>query len=201
MSLPLGNPSNMGTYYKFRSLQNFKRFLDILIDKRLYAATYKELNDPMEGVYMASSGLTRSERDKISKDKQQIRICSLSKNYNSSLMWTHYADEHRGCCIKIRVKNAKEVLYSDELETICEIKTAEEVLIHKSVMWQPEWEYRVLSKNSKFIPVEVEEVIFGIRVGDSDLARYRKIIYGIDDKIKVSRIERNELDNGYNNKQ
>lgn len=42
-------------YYKFRSLENIKRFLDILINERLYAARYDKLNDPMEGSYLVDS--------------------------------------------------------------------------------------------------------------------------------------------------
>ena len=37
------------TLYKFRSLQNLRRFLDILVNKRFYMAHYNEMNDPMEG--------------------------------------------------------------------------------------------------------------------------------------------------------
>ena len=39
-------------YYKFRSLDNIRHFLDILVNNRLYAARYDELNDPMEGAYL-----------------------------------------------------------------------------------------------------------------------------------------------------
>lgn len=39
-------------YYKYRSLSNLRYFLDILINKRLYMATYDELNDPMEGAFV-----------------------------------------------------------------------------------------------------------------------------------------------------
>ena len=42
-------------YYKFRGLQDLKRFIDIILNKRLYASRYGELNDPMEGVYMTDS--------------------------------------------------------------------------------------------------------------------------------------------------
>lgn len=41
-------------YYKFRSLQNLKRFIDIILNERLYASRYNELNDPMEGVYLTN---------------------------------------------------------------------------------------------------------------------------------------------------
>lgn len=39
-------------YFKFRSLSNLKRFLDILVNERLYTSRYDELNDPMEGAYL-----------------------------------------------------------------------------------------------------------------------------------------------------
>ena len=35
--------------YKYRSLANWKFVLDILVNGRLYAAPFSELNDPMEG--------------------------------------------------------------------------------------------------------------------------------------------------------
>lgn len=37
------------TFFKYRPLDNFERFLDIVLKKRLYGALYHELNDPMEG--------------------------------------------------------------------------------------------------------------------------------------------------------
>mgnify|MGYP001801434879 FL=1 len=42
--------------YKYRSLENFKNFVDIILKNRLYAATYKDLNDPMEGKYYYKEG-------------------------------------------------------------------------------------------------------------------------------------------------
>ena len=39
-------------YYKYRSLSNLRYFLDILIYKRLYMASYSELNDPIEGAFV-----------------------------------------------------------------------------------------------------------------------------------------------------
>ena len=42
----------MEHYYKFRNLNSIRHFLDILVNNRLYAARYDELNDPMEGAYL-----------------------------------------------------------------------------------------------------------------------------------------------------
>lgn len=42
-------------YYKYRSLQNLQRFIDIVIYHRLWSSTHEELNDPMEGVFRYNS--------------------------------------------------------------------------------------------------------------------------------------------------
>lgn len=41
--------------YKYRSLENLERFLDIIIDKKLCGALYNEKNDPMEGYFQYDS--------------------------------------------------------------------------------------------------------------------------------------------------
>jgi len=43
--------SNM-RLYKFRSLQNLRRFLDIIVKKRLCMVHYSEMNDSMEGAFL-----------------------------------------------------------------------------------------------------------------------------------------------------
>lgn len=58
------------TLYKYRSLDNFKFFIDIILNNRLYAAKYKDLNDPMEGQYYYQNGeLNKTIRDRIRKEK------------------------------------------------------------------------------------------------------------------------------------
>lgn len=41
----------MAKFYKYRSLENLKRFLEIVMNRKLWSSTYKELNDPMKGVF------------------------------------------------------------------------------------------------------------------------------------------------------
>ena len=45
--------------YKYRSLANMKRFIDILMNRRLYASKYLELNDPMEGFFLYDKNVPR----------------------------------------------------------------------------------------------------------------------------------------------
>lgn len=50
-------------FYKYRSLSNLRYFLDILIYKRLYMASYRELNDLMEDVFVITGN--RRRRDNL----------------------------------------------------------------------------------------------------------------------------------------
>ena len=62
--------------FKYRSIQNWKFILDIFLNKRLYAATYKELNDPMEGrYYYHNDDVSREYKRIIRSKKLRWRIC------------------------------------------------------------------------------------------------------------------------------
>lgn len=93
-------------YYKCRSLSNLRYFLDILIYKRLYMASYRELNDPVEGAFVITEDRRRNDNlwlEVLRSDKNDLRICSLSRSFNNILMWAHYADSNNGCCIECEV--------------------------------------------------------------------------------------------------
>ena len=93
-------------YYKYRSLSNLRFFLDILIYKRLYMASYSELNDPMEGAFVITGdhrNIDNSWLEILRSEKNDLRICSLSRSFNNILMWAHYADSNNGCCIECEV--------------------------------------------------------------------------------------------------
>ena len=82
--------------YKYRSLDNFKYFVDIILKNRLYAAKYRDLNDPMEGHYYYRRGeLDRNLRDRLTEEKGILRICSLSRTNNNELMWSQYTNGQR----------------------------------------------------------------------------------------------------------
>ena len=102
--------------YKYRSLKNFKYFVDIIINQRLYASPYFELNDPMEGYYLYSKGNMSEEiLKKIKGEKEKIRICSLTRDCSNELMWSHYADGHHGIVVGVEIDSTlykvKPVIY------------------------------------------------------------------------------------------
>lgn len=186
-------------YYKFRSLQNLRRFLDIVVNERLYAAGYGELNDPMEGAYLVdyrNRDIIRLLR--IKKDK--TRICSLSKDYRHILLWSHYADGHKGCCIEVSMRDPgatlRDINYVSELQTVDRAVDAEELLSYKSKSWEYEQEIRVFGR-SKYRRVYLHQIIFGMRVSENDFRFYENLINRINPDIAVRKISEHELETGY----
>ena len=196
-------------YFKYRDLTNIERFIDILLRKRLYMSTYSELNDPMEGVFLYD-GSSRSENIRIIKNqKRETYICSLSRNSNNMLMWSHYANGHTGCCIEISVTSKKNLqvrdieynnhkvdLNEDELDVY-------KILSVKSPLWKYEDEIRYFRQEKKskrpFLKVKIYRIIFGTKVTQKNFIFYKKLINAIDNSIIVEKMARDNLDTGYDN--
>lgn len=54
-----------------------------------------QLNDPYEFYFVDNTGTGIYETF-----KKKLCVCCFSKNMNSILMWSHYADNHRGVCLE-----------------------------------------------------------------------------------------------------
>lgn len=104
--------------YKYREYT--LRSLEMFINKQIYFPKPEELNDPFDCRMLEGISYDISEHDKhfyinsslsfekntmetlikIYKDcqekAQQLGIYSLSRNLRSVLLWSHYADQHRG---------------------------------------------------------------------------------------------------------
>lgn len=189
----------MEHYYKFRSLNNIRHFLDILVNNRLYAARYDELNDPMEGAYLIN-GYNENIIRLLKTRKYKTRICSLSKDYRHTLLWTHYAKGHKGCCIEVIPKNwdtVEPINYVDDLPIANNDTEGRELLSYKSKLWQYEQEVRLFSKSS-YCKVDIRQIIFGHKMPDTDYRFYENLIQSINPSIKVRKIQEVEINTGYN---
>lgn len=71
--------------YKYTKLA----FVNSSLNNGIFASSIANLNDPYEC-------------DKI-ENPSNYRVVCLSRSRNKKLMWSHYADGHRGCSIKISV--------------------------------------------------------------------------------------------------
>lgn len=117
---------NMGLAYKYRAFD--RNALSILIDQELYFAKPSSLNDPHDcqidvikalndairrwnmekvpddrspGIINTLKQITSNENNIATRLRQSVEnngICSMSATEKNAIMWSHYADEHKGMC-------------------------------------------------------------------------------------------------------
>ncbi len=82
--------------------------------------------------------------------REQYRVYCLSTKSDSTLMWSHYANDHRGVCLEFRCDNevfssAMKMNYTDEYPLFDFASDPLLPLITKSRAWGYEDEYRVVA--------------------------------------------------------
>ncbi len=189
--------------YKYRSIKDFKYFVDIVLKQRLFAAPYFDLNDPMEGHYLYSRGvLSRDLVSAIKGEKEKIRICSLSREPEHPLMWAHYADGHHGVVVGIDVDinkyDVRPVIYAG-LHHVANagdheiLGTAKEILCHKNEVWKYEQEERVFVSKSSYVKVEVKEIRLGTKIRPDEKIFLRELIERVSEDINVVDSNSNQI--------
>ena len=109
--------------YKYR--QYTAQSLEIIINRELYFPSPQQLNDPYDCQFSIPNALQAAITSvdtipkikepmskklqqfgklediyaKMARDWEGLGVLSLSEVSDSALMWTHYADEHRGFCL------------------------------------------------------------------------------------------------------
>lgn len=129
---------------------------DDIVHRRLKVARISELNDPFE--FLSLNFRQISERHiidyfKNDYDKHTGLLC-FSQNWTSPVLWSHYADKHRGICFGFNIKAdlLKEVKYIEkramitvgtEMSALQVLEDLEEfVLRTKYDHWRYEEEFR-----------------------------------------------------------
>lgn len=182
--------------YKYRSIEQFKFFVDILARKKLYAARYFELNDPMEGQYLytgSSDGVNKDIQQILNNKKDRIRICSLSNNYQSPLMWSHYANGHRGVVLGVEIDpnkyNVRSVFYDGPMKinlNSLNPNSAIDILTTKLQAWKYEEEERVFTiDGSQFVDIDLKKIIFGSRMNTRDKGLIMDLVESICPEVIV----------------
>ena len=105
------------TYFKYRPINKF--LIDGIVNGALYFARPSRLNDPFDcqvdikkSAILAISRMSGEKRkiletmvkvdgyfDEIQRRMTEIGVCSFSLTLEESLLWSHYAEEHRGICL------------------------------------------------------------------------------------------------------
>jgi hypothetical protein len=180
--------------YKYRSLEDFSKVEDILVKRRLWASYFNELNDPKEGIfYFADGDFVPARINQISNDKQSNMVCSLSEDPENDLMWTFYANKHRGIVIEVELEKDEELkLHQVNYISLNEFKEqdgdhidAKYLLTRKTLDWQYEKDWRVLT-DSNHVKVKVTGIIKGERADPKAIEELEELIrdYKLTFKIK-----------------
>jgi Protein of unknown function (DUF2971) len=193
-------------YYKYRELSDFRRFLQILFNQKMYAARFTKLNDPMEGVYLYEAHKAPEGVEKFIKKardgKLTYGILSLSEDYNNMLMWSHYAKSHEGVVIGVKINDPRaevfKIEYTDALDFPdggSEEDNIKLLLLRKAKVWEYEKEVRVLTKDKEFVGIEICELFLGYKIDKETEKLIMKIAEKLD--IQPKKIVHSDLNAGF----
>ncbi|EGR0541746.1 DUF2971 domain-containing protein [Vibrio cholerae] len=226
--------------YKYKPMNQFT--LDIIASERIYYALPESFNDPFDTQcsFMKSTAIVPStDADKVARafpDDPEIvpfelknvssdidvfqgklknfGIVSLAESAADILMWSHYADNHKGICIELernennalgnpdetnKVKytqsypslSSKVLLDSDQFNS-----SLKRVLYTKSKQWEYEKEWRTFKpQGGKVYPLpgKIKSVTFGARSSQMDIEIVKKLIAGTDIKLFQAELKQNDF--------
>ena len=166
-------------------------------DKRLYLERYlansdfrlnrsekaKWINAQMKGLGHLESHLKDKAIESMRDTINNLGVYCLSRKSDDILMWSHYADCHRGYCLKFIdgsnlpfIAAAQEIEYSVTYPIVNpimedDVTRLKKSLLHKAKHWEYEQEWRIIDyKNGpgvkKFPSNILVGVIFGCRMAE-----------------------------------
>ncbi len=157
----------------------------------------EKLNNGMDELVNSEPFLT--EKDKFFKILDNSGIFCLTKESKNILMWSHYADNHKGLCFGFSSEGltdsifnlAEPVIYTAKYPKILMDDFREnytEKLINMYTLtkfedWSYEREWRIIlhinsgeERIKKFDPQELRQVILGAKIESSDATAIRKLV-------------------------
>lgn len=239
----------MGNYRVFKYRPINKYLLDSLVSSELYFASRTQLNDPFDcniDIQLILDHLieTKSTEDtdlfqevlsgnkfmkQFLKDIDLLGIGSFSLNWDETLMWSHYADNHKGVCIiydfpndfihnQDKIFGASKVSYdsntvSDWLQDNIKlfrsnyqeffIRLLQKVLTSKAPSWIYEEEARIIRPITGQYKIQrniMTTIIFGLRTTQQDEKLIRSIAEKYYEGVEYWRIIRTGNDFGIRTK-
>ena len=211
----MNNPE-ITSLYKYREYNQYS--LQSLINSTAWFAKPLSFNDPFDCNPNYSNQFTPSVRKEFIEilkaksgndfDESYIEtyiretnryinnsgILCLSGVCDDILMWSHYADSHRGFVIEYERskrnylgKSAIPVLYTDELPSLSPIdvlerkkESQEKLWLYKSTHWKYEKEWRCYidfgGTEQPLGDVKIKSIIFGLKMGDREISTIKNIL-------------------------
>jgi len=140
-------PSLMFKYKAADNIEAIVRICDIFINNRIYMPTYKQLNDPFEGLNSRLISANRKERENF---RENWRILSLSSDAFLPTLWAYYAGNYSGICIGFQTHNtfddAQKIEYVNGMNswTTDPELSVQNDLLKKYSDWSHEKEWRMI---------------------------------------------------------
>jgi hypothetical protein len=222
--------------YKYRAIN--KRLIESLINQTLYFARPDALNDPFDCRIDLQKAFRRAEmsarggrRDFLSSflatpeffrnwrsTFDAMGACCFSRTFSETLLWSHYAEEHRGVCLEYQfrgaslkgdITTAQNVEYLDdplvpwlvEKAPMDMTEFAKELAIRylrtKCPAWTYEQEARIIRQESglfKFQGAPLTEVCFGMRTPRADVDLVVKLAQSYCGGVKFSQMVPDETE-------
>ena len=119
-----------------------------------------------------------------------IGILSITADSSSCLMWSHYANNHRGICLEIdfpeSTHSLRKVRYTKEQPIVAIYEAMnenhgkfEDLFYTKSKHWEYEREWRMVARKGNLpseIPgVEIKQIIYGINTSEQTKAKILEV--------------------------
>ena len=154
--------------YQYMPINN-KKLLSLINDE-IYFCEYTKLNDPLE-CCMLKDDDAKWFQWVLEEEKIIPRIVSFNKKSESKLMYSHYADEHRGICVEYEInfkeikKNKKisygKVNYKNDIDRLGNMT---DLYLLKNKEWEYEMEFRMVRfDNKSFINATIKSITFGLK--------------------------------------
>ncbi|MCK9365010.1 MAG: DUF2971 domain-containing protein [Syntrophales bacterium] len=171
----------------YRYIKYDERAISMLRENQIYFPSAHKLNDPFEfQFHLKTSSVNGIPIDQDSlvtakADMKNYGVLALSELNNNILMWSHYADSHRGICIEFERTDTNElgkwdycipVQYQQELPSfnlheLGDSKAVTQALSTKGKYWEYEQEWRILTYESNKhhpLPGKITAIIFGLNM-------------------------------------
>lgn len=152
-------PSDKIAVYHFTSTEY--AISDIALS-RLKVARFADVNDPFELLslnFLRGKHLRQATMAFATAHNEQAGMLSFTQNWVNPVLWSHYADNHRGICLGFDLlRNRAQTIHYQSKRLLEELKTANDdpnklstdsqqlLICTKSDYWKYEREVRVLVK-------------------------------------------------------
>lgn len=235
----------MSEYRLFKYRYINKNTLDSLIKGSLYFASPEKLNDPFDckldikkSMLNASGRLKGDDANKIlalstnellykniQTDISRIGICSFSLELKNVLLWSHYANDHKGISILYEFPEeylndgdkfigTSDVTYEEDTLTNYfvnlisknelsfreyAIDIAKVLISSKSPEWSYEKEIRIIRQEPGPLIIDksfIKQICFGLHTSDSDKELLKEIVNQYDHEVELCEAVRTENDFG-----